>query len=312
MDRATVEAYDLAYGAGELMTLADGSELYYEVRGPLDAPTLVIVNNYFIICPLWRNFTSELASKYRVVTYDLRNQGASSRAGADLTFERHVDDLGQLMAGLGLDDVFLLGTSISTLICRDYAVRNPQRVRGMILLGPVFNPFGDRRRKHLTKSWLHSLAARGPRGLFDHIYPLVYSDRTIESGGSATYLALRERFLALNSAAQLEINLRASLTTNDDPRVLSGIGCPTLLAAGESDFLANAASIEATARLIPQGRSTIIPLAGHVPYFEATRAFETLVDDFVADVASEASDVVSERSERTNVIRAWPTLRAMS
>jgi 3-oxoadipate enol-lactonase len=288
VDFATVEAYDLAYGAGELKALSDGSELYYEVRGPVGAPTLVIVNNYFIICPLWRNFTAELASRYRVVTYDLRNQGASSRAGADLTFERHVDDLEQLLAGLGLDDVFLLGTSISTLICRDYALRNPGRVQGMILLGPVFNPFGDRRRKYLTKSWLHSLAAGGPRGLFDHIYPLVYSDRTIESGGSATYLALRERFLALNSPTQLEINLKASLTTDDDPRLLSNIGCPTLLAAGESDFLASPASIEATARLMPRGRSTIIPMAGHVPYFEATAAFEALVGTFVADVTEEA------------------------
>jgi len=128
------------------------------------------------------------------------------------------------------------------------------------------------------------LAAGGPRGLFDHIYPLVYSDRTIESGGSATYLALRERFLALNSPSQLETNLKASLTTNDDARVLSGIACPTLLAAGESDFLASHASMEATARLLPRGRAAIIPMAGHVPYFEATAAFEALVGAFIDDV----------------------------
>ena len=136
MDRATVEGYDLAYGAGELKTLSDGAELYYEVRGPVDAPTLVIVNNYFIICPLWRNFTAELATRYRVVTYDLRNQGASSRAGADLTFAQHVTDLEELLDGLGVATVFLLGTSISTLICRDYAARNPVRVgpygRGLV------------------------------------------------------------------------------------------------------------------------------------------------------------------------------------
>jgi len=294
VDRATVEGYDLAYGAGELKTLSDGAELYFEVRGPVDAPTLVIVNNYFIICPLWRNFTAELATRYRVVTYDLRNQGASSRSGADLTFAQHVADLEELLDGLGARTVFLLGTSISTLICRDYAVRNPDRVAGMVFLGPVFNPFGDRRRKYLTKSWLHSLAAGGPRGLFDHIYPLVYSDRTIESGGSATYLALRERFLALNSPSQLETNLKASLTTNDDARVLSGIACPTLLAAGESDFLASPASMEATARLLPRGRAAIIPMAGHVPYFEATAAFEALVGAFIAEIVQETRPAAFE------------------
>src|SRR4051812_22803271 len=53
------------------------------------------------------------------------------------------------------------------------------------------DPFGDKRRKRLTKSWLQSLSAGGPPGLFDHIYPLAYSDRTIESGGTATHLVRR-------------------------------------------------------------------------------------------------------------------------
>lgn len=288
MDQATVMAYDLAYGAGDLITLPDGAELYYEVRGPVGAPALVIINNYFIICPLWRNFTAELATRYRVITYDLRNQGASSRADAGLTFDQHLQDLEHLLDALDLAEVFLLGTSISTLLCRDYAARHPDRVRGIVLLGPVFNPFGDRRRKYLTRSWLSSLAQDGPKGLFNHIYPLVYSDRTIETGGSATYLALRERFLALNSPAQLETNLRASLTTDDDPRTLSAIRCPALIAAGESDFLASAASIEASARLMPDARSVVIPLAGHVPYFEATSTFERLVGEFMAEVLDAA------------------------
>ena len=74
------------------------------------------------------------------------------------------------------------------------------------------------------------------------------------------------------------------MTTNDDARVLSGIACPTLLAAGESDFLASPASMEATARLLPRGRAAIIPMASHVPYFEATAAFEALVGAFIDDV----------------------------
>src|SRR3954465_11089765 len=54
-----------------------------------------------------------------------------------------------------------------------------------------FDPFGDKRRKHLTKSWLQSLSAGGPPGLFDHIYPLAYSDRTIDSGGTPSHVVRR-------------------------------------------------------------------------------------------------------------------------
>jgi len=67
MDTATVEAYDWPTAPANSPPWKM-AELYYDVRGPVGAPTLVIVDNYFIICPLWRNFTAELASGFRVVT----------------------------------------------------------------------------------------------------------------------------------------------------------------------------------------------------------------------------------------------------
>jgi pimeloyl-ACP methyl ester carboxylesterase len=203
-------------------------------------------------------------------------------------FEQHVADLLSLLDALEIERTYLLGTSISTLLCRDFAIAHPERVKGLVIFGPVFNPIGSRRRKHLTRSWLASLDQGGPAALFNHFYPLVFSDHTIEDGGSASYLALRERFLALNSKKQLRQNLTASLSTGDEAANLKLIGCPALLAAGEGDFLSSRSSLEATARLFGRARSAVIPFAGHVPYFEATDSFEELVQEFID--ATEAED----------------------
>jgi 3-oxoadipate enol-lactonase len=260
-----VEAYDLAYGEHQPHRLDDGCELYYELRG--EGPHLCIVNNMYIVSPVWRNFTGRLATRNRILTYDLRNQGASSRMDRDFGFEDHVSDLLSLLDALEIERTYLLGTSISTLVCRDFAAAHPERVKGLIVFGPVFNPLGNRRRKYLTRSWLASLEAGGPAALFNHFYPLVFSDHTIEDGGSATYLALRERFLALNSKQQLRQNLTASLSTSDDAATLGAIACPTLLAAGEGDFLSSRSSLEALAGLFGQARVATVPFAAHVPYF---------------------------------------------
>jgi pimeloyl-ACP methyl ester carboxylesterase len=284
MDLEELEGYEVDYDAGGVAELPDGAKLYYEARGPEGAPTVVFVNNFFIICPLWKNFTARLAQRFRVITFDLRNQGGSTRAKDDMGIETHVADLDHLIDALGLRDVYLVGTSVSTLISRDYVLANPEKVRGLIAVGPMFNPFGGRRRKYVIRSWIRAVENGGVRALFDAMYPLIYSDRTIEAGGSATYLALRERFLALNSPAQAIKNLRASLTTRDDARKLAAITAPTLLISGEQDFYTSPETLYELQRIIPDSRAVVIPSVGHLPYFEATEEFERLVGEFVTQV----------------------------
>jgi 3-oxoadipate enol-lactonase len=286
MDAQEIESYDIDYDYGQLVEMSDGAKLYYEIRGPAGAPAILFVNNYFIISPLWRNFTARLAERFRVVVYDLRNQGASTRAKGDLGFDTHVADLMELIDRLELGQVYLVGTSVSTLITLDCAVTAPEKVRGLISVGPMFNPFGGRRRKYVVKSWIHAVETGGIRALFDNIYPLIYSDRTVEAGGSAAYLTLRERFLAVNSPAQAGKNLRASLTTKDDWRKLTRVACPTLLMAGDQDFYTSPGTLAELARVIPDARYVVVPSVGHLPYFEATEEFERLVGEFMTDVES--------------------------
>jgi pimeloyl-ACP methyl ester carboxylesterase len=284
MDAERLNKFDLNYNTSSRVVCDDGVELYCERYGNAAGPQVTIVNNFFIISPLWRNFTKEIARRKAILAYDLRNQGASSPVSGELKFERLVDDLKSVLDANNIEQTYLLGTSTSSLICRDFTLKYPERVKGLIMVGPLFCPYGSRRRRYLTRSWLQALETGGAQGLFNLIYPLVYSDRTIETGGSATYLTLRERFLALNSFEQLNLFLQASLTTEDSPEKLSRIGVPTLLLAGDGDFLMSASSLEAAAKLLPKGQARIIPFAGHVPYFEATPIFEQWVEQFIDSV----------------------------
>jgi 3-oxoadipate enol-lactonase len=277
-----IEALDLAYVGCERFRTGDGIEIYHERRGA-DGPTLTIVNNMFIIAPLWRNFTSTLVEEHQILTYDLRNQGGSSVVDRELEFGEHVGDLRALLDALEIEQTYLLGTSISCLICRDFTLAHPERVKGLILCGPTFNPLGSKRRKYLTKSWLASLENGGAAGIFNHFYPLVFGDYVIEHGGTAAYLAMRERFLAVNSQEQLRSNLTASLTTEDDPTKLREIECPTLLMSGDGDFLNSPSSLEGMTRLLRRAEIDVIPFAGHVPYFDATDRFEQSVRRFIAN-----------------------------
>lgn len=290
MDAEQIESWDASYsGTQDVHRTAEGVELYYEHRG--EGPWLTIVSSVFVVSTAWRNFTNRLVQTNTVLTYDLRNQGASSMGNGD--FENHVEDLRSLLDGLGVRETYLLGASMSTLICRDFAVANPDRVKGLVQCSPAISPYQSKRRHHMVKSWLHSLESGGPAALFDAFFPLVFGDRTVSQGGSAAYLALRDRFRALNSTAQLRANLEGSLQADDDPEKLKAIQCPVLLLTGDDDFHNGRSSLDDQAALISDARVEVIKRCGHVPYFEAPEAFETAVQGFVMDVENRAASVAA-------------------
>ncbi|MFC3965313.1 alpha/beta fold hydrolase [Nocardia jiangsuensis] len=284
MDVRTIKSFDLAYrGIDERFRVADDCELYYELEGT--GPCVTFVSTIYVVSTSWRNFTRNLVRNNRLLTYDLRNQGASS--GAPTGFDQHTSDLLQLLDHLGIERTYLVGSSLSTVICRDFAVRHPDRVAGLVLVGPTFSPWGSRRRTRIMRSWLTALESGGPRQLFDVMYPLVFGDRAQGIGGGAAYLALRERFLAINSAAQLRANLTDALETTVDAEMLPRVTAPALLLAGDDDFCISPSGLRKLADMMPNAHAEVFDDCGHLPFFESTERFERSLCAFVEKVEAQ-------------------------
>ncbi|HET6998270.1 MAG TPA: alpha/beta hydrolase [Solirubrobacterales bacterium] len=285
-----IEAWDASYSSSkDLHRTEDGIEIYYEKRG--EGPLILILSSAFVISTAWRNFSERLVEKNTLLTYDIRNQGASS--DADATYADHLRDVKSLVDDLEVEQAYVLGVSFATLMARDFAYENPDRVKGLIMCGPALSAYESNRRKYQLKNWLEVLEAEGPKGLFDATYPLIVGDRTIARGGSAAYLALRERFLTLQSKAQLRINLTGALEADDNPEKLRSLKCPTLLFTGDDDFNIGRAGLEDLAALIPDGQVEVMERCGHAPYFEQTEEFERIVQRFVTEIENRVPSPVA-------------------
>ena len=275
-----VEEWDARYSLSEPHVTADGVELYYELRG--QGVPLTIVSNYFVVSVAWRPFTTELLGDHQLLTYDLRNQGASSMAPGEL--EAHVSDLESLLDGLAIEQTYLLGHSVSTQVCRDFILAHPERVKGAILVAPSLSPWGSRRRAQLLRSWLGGLERDGAEGLFDLFFPLVFSEGMLDTVGTPAYLALKDRFLALNSQEQLRRNIAGALEAERrGGNGLEQIACPVLLTTGDEDFLNSPRSMERMAATMPDASLRLIERAGHTPYFEEPVLFQRIVAEFIAE-----------------------------
>lgn len=277
---APTQDLDLHFERGDRCICRDGVKLYSEVRGEGPA-TLTLVNHLFLVAPAWRTLTSDLEKSCRIISYDLRNQGASTRLPGPINWSDHVEDLRELLDWLDVEQTYLLGTSMSGMIVRDFALKYPERTAGVVFVSPAFSPYGSERRWAMTKMWLYLLEIGGVDQLFSLLYPLCFSDYSIQAGGTAMYLAFREVFLAVHSKEQIAVNLAAAQSVSDEPEKLAGLACPSMLMVGDTDFLWSTSSTEEAGRLLRTPHVVVLARAGHLPYMESTAEFEQQTQRFI-------------------------------
>jgi len=122
-----------------LATAGDGIRLAYAISGA--GPPLVKAANwlshlaYDWESPVWRHWLAELSSRFRLVRYDERGCGLSDWDIGRFSFDDWVGDLEAVVDAAGLDRFPLLGISQGGPVAIAYAVRHPERVTHLVLLG---------------------------------------------------------------------------------------------------------------------------------------------------------------------------------
>ena len=261
-------------------------ELYYETRG--EGTAITLLNHFIMTSPLWRVFTEDLEQHYRILSYDLCNHGASSHVAEEPTWEEHAADVIGLLNALDIESTYLIGSSASTVLARDVALRYPDRVKGLVLAGPVFGPRGMRRQRQLQRAWLRTLENHGIAALYEHLYPEMFSAEMNEALGTPGFLGLRESFAALTTPADLINGLNRAAHDDNSPEQLARINAPTLIIVGDDDVLLSPTGARELAEMFPNGSHEIMPKAGHQPFLDDAEGFQAIVRKFIEEVESRA------------------------
>jgi non-heme chloroperoxidase len=98
-------------------------ELYYEDQG--DGQPVVLIHGYPLDGHSWERQTRELlAQGYRVITYDRRGFGQSSKVNTGYDYDTFAADLHAVLETLDLSDVVLVGFSMGTGELARYVARH--------------------------------------------------------------------------------------------------------------------------------------------------------------------------------------------
>jgi pimeloyl-ACP methyl ester carboxylesterase len=113
---------------------SNGQELYYEVHG--DGEPLVLVMGIGYDSSLWKlQQVPALSKQFRVVIFDNRDAGRSSRASREYGIADMAEDVAGLLDGLDIPRAHLLGLSMGGMIAQEFALRYPERLDRLVLSG---------------------------------------------------------------------------------------------------------------------------------------------------------------------------------
>lgn len=123
------------------------------VCGPADAPPVVLLPGGGATSTVWFGNIAALAERHRVFAVDLIGDPGRSAAGA--TPPRAAEDLTSWLDAVvttaGLDEFGLVGHSYGAMIALAYALREPGRVKNLVLLDPS-SCFAGMRAQYLARA----------------------------------------------------------------------------------------------------------------------------------------------------------------
>lgn len=264
---------------------ANGQSIYYEIHG--NGPPLVLVMGIGYDATLWGlHQIPALSRHYRVIAFDNRDAGRSSRAHEAYTIADMADDIAGLLDALGIERAHVLGISMGGMIAQEFAIRHPDRLDRLIMTGTGAAPARVKFDPVATWDFVKSqnddgavFAAQQLSWLFsdDFLRNHEAVDQTLEM------LAANEHPL---DAGAFHRQAKAYLQHDALDR-LDQIAAPTLVVAGERDRLTPPWTCREVAAGIPDARFRLIdgPGSSHVLPLERPEEFNALVLGFLGERA---------------------------
>jgi 2-succinyl-6-hydroxy-2,4-cyclohexadiene-1-carboxylate synthase len=248
-------------------------------------PALVLLHGYTGRGSDLDGLASVSAAEFEVLVPDLPGHGASAARVLEdgYDFDACIDDLVATLDATGHQRAHWLGYSMGARLALGCAVRHPERVASLVLIGgrAGIEDEGEREARRLTDLALAGrIEAGGIESFVDEwlAQPLFDSQRRL---GEA-FLAAQRRARLDNDPRALAAALRVLGPGAQPPlhEALAGVRVPVLLVAGELDrkFVPLA---HALASRLPQAEVCEIPNAGHAVHLEHPEALERAVHDFL-------------------------------
>ena len=259
-------------------------KLYYELHGEGRAGVpLVLAMGIGGSCRGWLPIqVPEFARHRRTLIFDYPGVGNSEGEDGAFTTADLADTVAGLLDALAIERATVLGAFMGGMVAQELALRRPERVERLVLVGTYARP--DAKRRMLLAHWRELARIGVPLEVLVRDRLLwTAQDETIEQTD------LIEQMIAFFSrdGAPLSSELFArqcdACIAHDTLDRLHEIRRPTLVVCGRNDALTPPKFHRQLADEIPDARLVTFAYGAHLVMVETAEAFNRAVIDFTAD-----------------------------
>jgi 3-oxoadipate enol-lactonase len=264
---------------GRRLEVKDG-KIAYDMAG--EGPPVLFIHSAIADRRMWDREIRVFAKGHQAIRFDLRGFGESSPATSSFSYGA---DIQTLLDHLGAERPYLVGSSMGGAFAIDFALENPARVRGLLLVAPgmsggfhpPFTPeeqtaldYDDQKSQGIADAWSKGDAPRA----FELLRELWCS--TLEGANLELF-----RQMVDQNAAEVFEDRSGNHAVKRPPAEgrLGAIQAPTTILLGDRDNPSSGSFARRIANAIVGSRLVTVPGADHLVNLSRPVAFdETLTE----------------------------------
>jgi pimeloyl-ACP methyl ester carboxylesterase len=273
-------------GSGATFIQLPQGVVHYQLAGPADAETVVLVHGFSVPSYIWDpTFAALVDQGYQVLRFDLFGRGWSDRPETDYSMALFADQLDGVVRALNIKQPFnLIGLSMGGPIVSLYSNQHPASVKRLVLEDPmVFAPGLDDIKpmnfpligEYLAAVYLLPRLAESQ--LSDFKNASLFPDWGQRFEEQMRYKGFRRAILST-------IRQLAQTDTLAQYQRLGQGKVPIQVFWGRDDTTIPLAHSETLMRLLPAARLDVFDDAGHIPHLEKPEAFNALLFEFLKEI----------------------------
>jgi pimeloyl-ACP methyl ester carboxylesterase len=262
-----------------VLNLKDGGSIYYEIHG--EGEPLIFMNGVMMNTMSWMDFIPQLADKFKLILFDFRDQGRSSKLAEEYDVDIHVDDTLALLDELKIDKVNMVGPSYGGEVAIKFALKYQNRLKTLIL--PNTLSWIPNQLKAIGEGWEEAAQLYDGARFFKLAIPWIYSRHFYQT--SLEWLTQRQQlFKAMLTKEWFDSFVRLSRSTRNyyiSPEQLQTIKVPTLLIGSDEDTVTPIDVMAVMHENIKGCEFVIMYKSGHGAFLERLHEFVTVICGFV-------------------------------
>lgn len=258
-------------------------KIYWESVG--QGPAVLLIAGQRMTVDGWWATIPVLARSFRVIAFDHRDTGRSSRVPWGYSVSQMAEDALAVLDATGEQRAHVYGVSLGGLVAQELTLRHPDRVQALVLGATTAGGLTASLPAPLAMTFFARAVTMGTEEAEWAAVPYTYSEATRRFHADRIAANIAHRVDPPTDSLAY-IHQAAAVATHTTYGRLHKLTVPTLVVHGEQDLVVPPANAVQLADRIPGARLRLWPDAGHLYIIDEPRA-----DQEIARFLLDQSDV---------------------